>query len=150
VDEAQRPRGWIGVDLDGTLAHYHGWKHVGHIGDPVPEMLDRVKRWLAEGYEVRIFTARIYPAGFSAPGMSGRETPSIHGVAFSRPGDRSVEREADQAIDAVRAWVIEHVGVDLAITCIKDMAMLELWDDRAVQVHPNTGQPVGHSTRGLV
>lgn len=28
-------RGWIGVDLDGTLAEYHGWKGVDHIGPPV-------------------------------------------------------------------------------------------------------------------
>lgn len=27
--------------------------------------------------------------------------------------------------------------------------MIELWDDRAVQVRANTGQPVGESTRGL-
>ena len=49
--------GWIGVDLDGTLAHYEGWQD-GAIGEPVPEMVVRVKRWLAEGREVRIVTAR--------------------------------------------------------------------------------------------
>lgn len=47
-------RGWIGVDLDGTLAHYDGWKGETHIGKPIPLMLARVKRWLAEGKEVRI------------------------------------------------------------------------------------------------
>ena len=41
--------GWIGVDLDGTLAHYEGWKGIEHIGAPVPAMLERVKNWLAEG-----------------------------------------------------------------------------------------------------
>lgn len=51
-------RGWIGVDLDGTLAFYDGWKGVEHIGEPVPLMLERVKNWIAEGREVRIFTAR--------------------------------------------------------------------------------------------
>jgi len=50
--------GWIGVDLDGTLAHYEGWKGADHIGEPVPAMAFRVKNWLAEGREVRIFTAR--------------------------------------------------------------------------------------------
>lgn len=50
--------GWIGVDLDGTLAVYEGWQGPEHIGDPVPLMLARVKRWLAQGREVRIFTAR--------------------------------------------------------------------------------------------
>ena len=33
--------GWIGVDLDGTLAEYHGWNG-GAIGEPVPAMLARV------------------------------------------------------------------------------------------------------------
>ena len=51
-------KGWIGVDLDGTLAHYDGWYGPAHIGDPIESMLERVRRWLAEGYEVRIFTAR--------------------------------------------------------------------------------------------
>lgn len=49
---------WIGVDLDGTLAHYGGWVGPDHIGEPVPAMVARVRTWLAEGKEVRIFTAR--------------------------------------------------------------------------------------------
>ena len=51
--------GWIGVDLDGTLAVYDGWKGVDHIGDPVPLMLERVKVWVARGIPVKIFTARV-------------------------------------------------------------------------------------------
>ena len=51
--------GWIGVDLDGTLAHYDGWKGVDHIGDPVPKMLMRVLDWRRQGLAVRIFTARV-------------------------------------------------------------------------------------------
>lgn len=48
---------WIGVDLDGTLAHHEG--HQGSIiGAPVKPMLARVKDWIAAGREVRIFTAR--------------------------------------------------------------------------------------------
>lgn len=137
---------WIGVDLDGTLAEYGTWVSPAHIGKPIPVMLERVKRWLAAGHEVRIFTARCYPALFSAPGMSGRDTPSQRGVVFSN----AVDRDSSDAIDAIRAWVKEHVGQDLAITCVKDYGMIELWDDRAVQVRPNTGEPVGQSTRGLL
>jgi hypothetical protein len=51
--------GWIGVDLDGTLAIYDCWRGPDHIGEPIPAMVDRVKRWLAAGNEVRIFTARV-------------------------------------------------------------------------------------------
>lgn len=50
--------GWIGVDLDGTLAFYDSWRGIDHIGPPILPMLERVQRWLREGYEVRIFTAR--------------------------------------------------------------------------------------------
>jgi hypothetical protein len=42
---------WIGVDFDGTLATK------GEIR-PVPLMIERVKRWLHQGREVRIFTTR--------------------------------------------------------------------------------------------
>lgn len=49
---------WIGVDLDGTLAVYEGWKGETSIGEPVPAMVKRVRTWLAEGIEVRIVTAR--------------------------------------------------------------------------------------------
>lgn len=50
---------WIGVDLDGTLAHYDYWRGFDHIGEPIPLMADRVKQWLADGIEVRIVTARV-------------------------------------------------------------------------------------------
>jgi hypothetical protein len=57
--------GWIGVDLDGTLAHYDRWRGPEHVGAPVRRMRRRVVDWLAEGRDVRIFTARTegsYPA----------------------------------------------------------------------------------------
>ena len=118
--------GWIGVDLDGTLAHYESFIGPEHIGAPIPAMVERVQRWLADGYEVRIFTARV----------SHDETmPRI--------------RDAAAAMKAIRLWCREHIGVELRVTNVKDYAMIELWDDRAVQVSPNTGEPVGKSTRGL-
>lgn len=49
---------WIGVDLDGTLARYDGWKGPDHIGEPVPIMMQRVKTWLRRGKTIKIFTAR--------------------------------------------------------------------------------------------
>lgn len=120
--------GWIGVDLDGTLAHYDGWKGAGHIGDPVPAMLARVKRWLSDGRDVRIFTARV-----------------------SHDGSAARILEARAAREAIAHWCREHLGVVLSITNEKDYAMIELWDDRCVQVKANTGMPVVHgsSTRGL-
>lgn len=60
MNDTTTHKGWIGVDLDGTLAHYEGWKGIDNIGAPVPKMMARVRRWLREGREVRIFTARVH------------------------------------------------------------------------------------------
>jgi hypothetical protein len=106
-------KGWIGVDLDGTLAHYDGWMGASHVGAPVPRMLARVKRWLEQGREVRIFTARVGP----------------------QPNGEDLEARV-----AIDAWCLEHLGRTLEVTAIKDYGMLQLWDDRCVQVIPNTGR----------
>lgn len=109
-------KGWIGVDLDGTLAHYDGWVSPTHIGEPIPLMLDRVKQWLAEGQVVKIFTARVFPGGRIDP------------------------EEFTQVCIAIQQWCKWHIGQVLPITCTKDYGMVELWDDRAVQIIPNTGR----------
>lgn len=110
--------GWIGVDLDGTLAMYTEWRGEHHIGPPVPAMVNRVKAWLAEGVRVKIFTAR------AAGGQ--------------------------KVIKAIQDWCEEHVGARLEVTCIKDYGMIELWDDRAVQVVCNTGARVDESVQRLM
>jgi len=58
-EESESEMGWIGVDLDGTLAVYDDWKGMDHIGEPVPAMLERVKQMVADGKNVKIFTARV-------------------------------------------------------------------------------------------
>lgn len=55
-----KKKGYIGVDLDGTLAQYDHWRGIAHIGEPVPEMVDKVKRGIAGGKNFRIFTARAH------------------------------------------------------------------------------------------
>lgn len=111
--------GWIGVDLDGTLAHYTGWKGAGHIGEPIPPMVNRVKQWLADGKSVKIFTAR----------MHGHGMPIIGGGV-------------EDALTPIQLWCEKHIGQVLPVTNVKDFGMVELWDDRAVQVQVNTGIPV--------
>lgn len=39
----------------------------------------------------------------------------------------------------IEAWCVEHIGQVLPITHEKDFNMVELWDDRAVQIIHNTG-----------
>ncbi len=104
--------GWIGVDLDGTLAYYGGWKGADDIGEPIPAMLERVKRWISCGKEVKIFTARA-----------------------------SVRSQ----ILPIKLWLERHGLGDLEITNVKDFGMIELWDDRCIQVVTNTGHPVQES-----
>ncbi|MEM8550525.1 MAG: hypothetical protein AAGF10_07020 [Verrucomicrobiota bacterium] len=55
-------------------------------------------------------------------------------------------RAADEAgVALVEAWLKQHGLPEMEVTCEKDLHMLELWDNRAIQVIANTGQPVGES-----
>lgn len=112
--------GWIGVDLDGTLAEYAGWGKnnslIEGIGEPVPAMVDRVKAWLAAGRDVRIFTARVYPDG---------RKEALDPVAVT---------------EKIQNWCELYIGQKLPVTCAKDFRMVELWDDRCVRVEMNTGR----------
>ena len=109
--------GWIGVDLDGTLAHYDGiWKGESVIGEPIPLMLGRVEAWLAAGVIVKIFTARV--AG--------------HGI-------KDLRGNVVDAITPIQDWCEKHLGRVLEITNVKDYGMIALYDDRAYRVEMNTG-----------
>jgi len=124
----EHTKGWIAVDLDGTLAHYDCWRGADHIGAPIHAMIARVKRWIAEGRDVRIFTGRVAPGAYQA-------------ALLECPPSTSDLLEAREAATAIRKWCEEHIGCVLPVTCVKDLNMLEVWDDRAVQVQRNTGQP---------
>jgi hypothetical protein len=50
--------------------------------------------------------------------------------------------EEERAVPHIHAWLIENLGFDLEVTNSKDYYMTEFWDDRAVQVIPNTGVAV--------
>ena len=57
-DPRSKGDGWIGVDLDGTLAKYDHFRGEDHVGEPVEPMVKRVRKWINEGRDVRLFTAR--------------------------------------------------------------------------------------------
>jgi hypothetical protein len=105
---------WIGVDLDGTLARDLGGSRWDEIGSPIEPMLLRVKKWIAEGHTVKIFTARA-----SSP----------------------------RQVLAVKKWLVSCGLPDLEVTNVKDQRMIELWDDRCVQVTTNLGEPIGPRTK---
>ena len=56
--DRERGDGWIGVDLDGTLAEYDHYRGDEHVGAPVEPMVRLVRKWLRDGRDVRLFTAR--------------------------------------------------------------------------------------------
>lgn len=104
MTDERKNKAWIGVDLDGTLAHYDTYKGDEHIGDPIEPMVDRVKQFIKEGKDVKLFTARLpHPA--------------------------------------IRRWMAKHLGVILPITNVKDQYMQALYDDRAIGMERNTGEP---------
>ena len=105
--------GWIGVDLDGTLARHEGGD-CSTVGPPVPEMLARVKAWVSAGVCVKIVTAR---------------------VSSSNPPEFV---EAQRRM--IQLWCIQHLGQMLKVTAEKDFRMICLWDDRAQPVQHNTGR----------
>lgn len=107
--------GWIGIDLDKTLATAdHREPYIPtHVGEPIWPMVNFVKDLIAQGYEVRIFTARA-----SEPDLTLRIAMEI----------------------AIREWCEKHIGQPLGITCVKDYQCVRIYDDRAVQVEPNTGR----------
>jgi len=125
MPEVSREQEWIGVDLDGTLATFHEEEYFGKygpetIGEPVPEMIERVKRWIEAGGRVKIFTARVSPLTA-----------------------KHLDTTPEAMEKAIHLWLINNLGYDLEVTHEKDFAMTELWDDiNLMEVKRNTGLPV--------
>jgi len=117
-------KGWIGVDLDGTLAHHDSGDDIWKIGKPIKPMVDRINKWMKEGTYVKIVTARVAESGYT-----------------SKDGICDDKAFADKQRKMITNWLLTHIGWNLDITATKDFAMIQLWDDRAVQVIKNTGIP---------
>jgi|SRR5579884_1987935 len=110
---------YIGYDLDSSLASDHRggeWvQTMEEIGDPIPKSVARVKSYLEAGYEVRIVTARA----------------------------NTLEQTAKQRmkqIKLIEEWCLIHIGQKLKVQAEKTYGMLLLYDDRAIQLEPNTGE----------
>ena len=111
---------WIGVDLDGTLAFYESFSGPYHIGEPIKPMVNRIIAWISQGKMVKIFTARVTEGCFNKDG-----TPY----------------DVQLVVKNIQDWCETHIGHKLEVTNVKDFAMTELWDDRAVRVAKNKGYP---------
>ena len=117
-------KSWIGFDLDGTLAEYEGWSGIEHIGKPVKRMCDLAKKLHNDGKIIKIFTARVAP--------------------------RKDKSDVGKAKACIEKWCEENLGFVPPITYEKDALMETLYDDRAVQVIPNTGIEIEEAARQAV
>jgi len=103
----------VAFDLDGVLAlHGPREKESGEIGKPISSMIKKLKEFLAAGYNVVVFSARL--------GQGDR---------------REITRE-------IGNWTMKHIGVRLPVTDVKSADWECFFDDKAVQVIRNSGMTV--------
>lgn len=113
--------GAIAIDLDKTLATYEGYKGPTVIGKPISPQVDAVKKMLADGEDVWIFTARLeHPKAIPAlkawtKEHIGTELPmtNIKFPEFSRFIDDRAELPVQmqkEKNDAVQERSAEEVG----------------------------------------
>ena len=123
----QGPKGWIGVDMDGTLFEYTEWTKWNEFGRLIVPMGERVIRWVKEERkDVRIFTARMpLPQDEEIEQTCYKTGEKFNGVMMKKAIADHCERE---------------LGFRLRAQCYKDLHCIEIWDDRAVGVVANTGQ----------
>jgi len=102
---------WIGVDLDGTIAEAMHPFVPYTIGPPILAMVEKIKEAIADGYLVKVFTAR----------LGGNE-------------------DRDKLQRLIRAYTKKHIGIALESTNEKDPGLIAIWDDKAREVEKNTGE----------
>lgn len=100
----------IAVDLDGTLAEYHGERDNTFIGKPIPAMVGKVRAASERGATIYIFTSRL-----AQPIMN------------------------DEQMDLIPNWLDSNYIPYEKVTGVKLQEIDEFWDDRAVGVVKNTG-----------
>ena len=111
--------GWVGFDLDGTLATYEGWKGWQHIGKPTP-LLKKAMLLMKRGVTVKILTARCSKVSLAKSGITFEQMEKV-----------------------IQDWTYFYTGQRLPVVTEKDCDMICFYDDSAVQVEQNTGNIVG-------
>lgn len=119
MGESTMIRKYEAVDFDGTLAYSIHDQWDGPLGEPISQMVERVKAWIAEGVEVRIFTARVSPLD-----------------KYGYPVDPA---RLEDLKERIGNWTLIHCGRRLESTNCKDHNVNRIWDDRARQVIRDTG-----------
>jgi hypothetical protein len=125
---------WVGIDFDGTIAEHEPASDLRIPGAPVPAIVDLALNLLENLVQVKIFTARVYPLNICVwPDTELKFLPFQH---------RNVE-DSVAHVRAVQQFCLDNLGFVLPVTNIKDYAMSQLYDDRAIQVIRNKGTLVG-------
>lgn len=115
---------WIGVDFDGTVAYSIPNRTDAYVlGEPIPTMINRIRDWVAKGYTVKLLTARM-----------------------NELSSTGITRDVNKMRQLLQDWCVKHIGIALECTNAKDGWMEVLWDDRAVGVIPDTGNPTQQFT----
>ena len=114
--KAQMPEGWVGFDLDGTIAQYTTFQGWDHIGPPVPGFVNLIKKLRAFGIPCKILTAR-----------ASAESRALNDITF------------EQVEKVVQDWTEKYIGERLPVVTEKSASMICFFDDSAVQVNKNMG-----------
>lgn len=133
--------GWIKSIFGGAQepAHAEGDKPI-----PNPQKAPRNQAWIGVDLDGTLAEygrwSGMSSIGKPVPAMKQRVLEWVEaGYRVKVVTARASEKKG---IPPVEKWLAKHGFPPLEVTNEKDFAMIELWDDRAVQVVANTGKPV--------
>lgn len=111
LDITEKPH--IALDFDRTLARRTDEDlDIDKVGEPIPQMLAHVRKWLSQGYKITIFTARL--------------------------GHDSIEENRRQE-QMIRRFLARENLPQFPITAIKRSVFTHFVDDKAIPVTENEG-----------
>lgn len=117
LEKAKQGPPWIGVDFDGTLAEHPKGEFKEKDLKPIGPMVSRVKRWLKDGKDVHILTARASRESFS-------------------------KKKVKKQTKIIQKWCKRYLGRKLPVTAEKNQALAAIYDNIAYHVVKDTGRVV--------
>lgn len=128
------------------------WKRVLHHFMPVEKEISKaIDALIGEGKEWRQTIAvdldgtLAYYEGWQGSNKIGKPIPKMLARVkqWIEDGETIViftaRADDPEAVEAIEAWLEENGIGGLRVTNVKDRYMKEFWDDRAIQIIPNTG-----------
>ncbi len=107
----------IAIDLDGTLAEYHGFQGLEHIGAPLTGAVAACKVLAAAGHSLMVFSCRTCDA------------PTI--------GPSSIRNEREVAAAAIAKWLAGNGFPQMSVWTGDGKPFADVYiDDRALRVAP--------------